>query len=438
MALVGLRPLRHRTFALFWAAGATSDIGTWVQLAAIGSLVAVNSDSALAVALVAAATFAPQGLCSPIGGLLADRFDRRRLFLTTLAVQTAATTVLAIVVAGGASGAAVLSPLVVVQSGAGAMGAPALQAILPDLVPREELTAAVSLGLLGWNTGRVLGPLLAAMLVRLGTQWAVGVNAISFAVLWVAIFVVRRAFPPAHRHRKSAAHELRDGARAMRRTPGCFAALTTMMALHFAYIPFIGLVPATARALARHRDGSVTSASVTSVTGWLFSTQGIGAIAGALVLATLLTRTRRSTIVLVGLAAISLSIPAYAFATTLAVAAVFIGVLGGSGAAMFGALTGVVQRDAPPEERGRVLSWFQGTVGACYGAGLWVAGSAVDRFGLHPTMVYMGVSTGAIVVVAWLSPHWRPLIDDEDGAYQRAQIAQRLAPREATGQRSTT
>ena len=191
-----MRPLRHRAFRLFWGAGAASDIGTWVQLAAIGSLVAASSGSALSIGLIAAATFAPQGLCSPIGGLLADRFERRKVFLTTLGAQAIVTTIIAVVIGAGLRDPAMLSLLVLFQSGAGALGAPSLQAILPDLVPRDELTAAVALGITSWNSGRVIGPLVATALVPFGAQWAVAANAISFVVLWFAILACRRRFVP--------------------------------------------------------------------------------------------------------------------------------------------------------------------------------------------------------------------------------------------------
>ncbi|MEZ5229391.1 MAG: MFS transporter [Acidimicrobiales bacterium] len=71
-------PLRHRSVRLLWGAAVISDIGTWVQLIVVGSLVAADTGSALKTGLVALATFMPQGIASPVGGLLADRFDRRR------------------------------------------------------------------------------------------------------------------------------------------------------------------------------------------------------------------------------------------------------------------------------------------------------------------------------------------------------------------------
>src|SRR4051812_7518693 len=294
-----MRPLRHRAFRLFWGAGAASDIGTWVQLAAIGSLVAASSGSALSTGLVAAATFAPQGLCSPIGGLLADRYERRRVFLTTLGAQAVVTTIIAVVVGAGLRDPAMLSLLVLFQSSAGALGAPSLQAILPDLVPPDELTAAVALGITSWNSGRVVGPLLATALVPFGAQWAIAANGISFYVLWFAIRGCGQRFVPPVREWLSPRRELAAGLQALRRSRGCMAAVTTVVVLHLVLVPFMGLIPSTSRALLLRHGGAVNDASVTSIAARLMSAQGIGAIAGSLLVATLVRRVRLSTLVTV-------------------------------------------------------------------------------------------------------------------------------------------
>src|SRR3954452_7776935 len=90
-------PMRHKSVRLLWSAAVVSDIGTWVQLIVVGSLVAASTGSAIQTGLVALATFMPQGFASPIGGLLADRFDRRKVFARMLLVQAAITGVLAVV-----------------------------------------------------------------------------------------------------------------------------------------------------------------------------------------------------------------------------------------------------------------------------------------------------------------------------------------------------
>ena len=413
MPIAGLQPLRHRSFALFWGAGATSDIGTWVQLAAIGSLVASTSGSALSTAMVAAATFAPQGMCSPIGGLLADRYERRRTFLITLGVQTVVTTVMAVAIARGLHNAAALSGLVLLQSSAGALGGPSLQAILPELVPRTELTAAVALGVTGWNAGRVLGPLLAALLVPIGTQWAIGANAVSFAVLWCAIAMMRRHFLPANRGWTSLRSELAAGARALVRSPGCTAALTTIVAMHLLFVPFMGLIPSTARALVVRHHGAITEASVTSVAARLLSAQGIGAIIGSLLVASVLMRLRRSTVITLALTAAVALVPIHALTPTVLTTAITIFVLGSCVAMTQSTLGGVVQRDAPSEQRGRILSWYQGLNGLSYGVGLALMGAAADHFGRRTTFLASGLALAVLVIATQRVGAWSAAIDGE-------------------------
>ncbi|MCX6521571.1 MAG: MFS transporter [Actinobacteria bacterium] len=171
-------PLRHRAVRLLWGAAVISDIGTWVQLIVVGSLVASGTGSAIQTGLVALATFMPQGIASPIGGLLADRFDRRRVFATALIAQATVTSVLAVVLGAGVRTPWVLTVLILVGSAAGATGAPSYAAMQPDLVPPNELMQMVSLGVYSWNSGRVLGPILGSLLMlAVGPAWTIAFNA---------------------------------------------------------------------------------------------------------------------------------------------------------------------------------------------------------------------------------------------------------------------
>jgi MFS family permease len=408
--LAGLRPLRHRNYAMFWAAGAISDIGTWVQLAAIGSVVAASSGSAASTALIAAATFAPQGICAPIGGVLADRHDRRRLFLTTLGLQTVLTTALAVLVASGVRNPSLLAALVLVQSGSGSLGSPAMQAILPDLVPPSELTAASALGLTGWNMGRVIGPLLAAVLVPFGAEWAVGANAVSFGAMWLVIASLRRRFAPHGGEANGIARELAEGFGALRRTPGCVVAVTTMSLMHLILIPFMGLVPATAQALLGGEGAS--EQRVTSTASWLMAAQGIGAIVGSVLVASLLHRWLRSRLVAGALSIAGALLAIHAALPQAWMTAVVIAPLGAFIAMGQSSMGGVVQRDAPTAHRGRVLSWFQGCVGLSYGIGLWSMGQIADRVGLVDTFIGCAVVTVVLLaMVARPGGRWAQAVD---------------------------
>ena len=182
---------------LIWGAGVISDAGTWIQLVVVGSLVAANTGSALQTGLIALATFMPQGIAAPVGGLLADRFDRSRVFVGGLAGQALFTTGLAILLGLGVRTPIVLAALIMCASAMGSIGGPAYAAMLPDLVPPEELMAMSSLGIYSWNAGRIVGPLVGTVLAEsAGPAWTVAINAATFAGLALAVLALRRRFIP--------------------------------------------------------------------------------------------------------------------------------------------------------------------------------------------------------------------------------------------------
>jgi len=150
-------PFRHRRFAMLWAGAFVSNIGTWMETVGVGILVTTDTGQAGWAGLVAAAGFVPSGILGPIGGALADRVPRRRLLLTTTAVQTLLAALLTFLAATGAATPVVVTLIVLGTGCANALGFPAYQAMMPDLVRRDELPSAVALGAAQWNLGRVIG-----------------------------------------------------------------------------------------------------------------------------------------------------------------------------------------------------------------------------------------------------------------------------------------
>ncbi|HVF14620.1 MAG TPA: MFS transporter, partial [Acidimicrobiales bacterium] len=192
LALTSVQPLRHRNFALVWAAALISNIGSWVQTVAVGVLVTELTGQARWTGLVAAAAFLPLGLLSPVGGALADRVDRRRLLLLTTLGETGFACLLAALSATGHITPANVTVTVLGLGCVAALGFPAYQAILPDLVPPDELLAANSLSMAQYNLGRVVGPALAGVVLAVGSYtFAFVLNAVSFGAVLVAIALVR-------------------------------------------------------------------------------------------------------------------------------------------------------------------------------------------------------------------------------------------------------
>ena len=390
-----------------WGAAVVSDVGTWVQLIVVGSLVAAGTGSAVQTGLVALATFMPQGIASPVGGLLADRYDRRKVFAVALVAQALVTTVLAVALGMGVRSPAVLTLLILLGSAAGATGAPSYAAMQPDLVPADELMAMVSLGVYSWNSGRIIGPLLGSVLVlSVGPAWTIGFNAFSFVVMAGAVSLVRRPFRP-HGGAEEAAGGVRErlvgGWQTLRATPGCWHGVVLLVLFNLTVVPFMGLIPIYMR---------LEFGGGTGLTGAVASAQGVGAILGGVLITVLAQRFRRSFLVSRLVWALSSALLVYALAPNRAWAIAGGALLGAASASMFITSSAIIQRDAPPASRGRVMSIMQAAMGVSYGIGLLFIGSIGDATNLR-----LAFAVGSVLLVVGFaaltarSRHWRAAID---------------------------
>jgi MFS family permease len=372
-----LRPFRHRAFTLLWTAGLISTVGSWMQTVAVGALVISDTGKATWAVLVAAGAFLPIGLLSPVGGALADRLPRRPLLIIGNLAAAVTALLLAAGVAAGHDSPAGLVALVTVQGAASALIGPFQQAILPDLVPRRDFLAAISLNSAQFNLGRIVGPALAgATVAAFGYPVAFVANAVSFLAVVVALAFVRLA-PPAGRSDGLVA-SLRSGFRAARDEPSCWAAISSIAVVALLASPFIALVPV----MARHLTQAGGSRAVAQTTALLTTAQGVGAVAGALCLAPLAYRLGRGRVLAGSLALLPAVLVAYSIAqrpwqgaaAIFVVGLVYIGVLSG--------LSTVVQLRAPEAYRGRILAFFLVALGVAYPIGSLLQGPVIDRIGM--------------------------------------------------------
>jgi MFS family permease len=390
VALASLRPLRSRNFALIWSAALVSNVGSWMQTVALGVLVFARTDQPAWTGLVAAAAFIPIGLLAPLGGALADRLDRRRwLIVTTLAEMTFAT-VLAVLAATGHDPPIVLVILAFLGGASGAIGFPAYQAMVPDLVPTEDLLGAVSLSSAQFNLGRVVGPALAGLALLTHDYGLVfGINAASFGAVVIALTMVRLPKPGAASTDDGMVARILAGARAARAEPGCRAAIGLIAVVALLASPFIALVPAMSGVL--HRGGVTTQVG----TAILVTAQGIGAVIGALALPSLAERVGRRTMLQTALFVLPVLLVAYGLAPTLWLSALAFLAVGAGYIAVLSGLNTVVQLRAPAEARGRVLSIYMMGLGIVYPIGAVLQGWIANSTGVRSVTV-----GGALVLVA--------------------------------------
>lgn len=406
MTLPALRPLRSRNFALLWSAALVSNVGSWMQTVALGVVVTARTHDPLWTGLVAAAAFVPLGLLSPLGGAVADRVDRRRWLLVTTMGEAGCAVVLSVLAAAHA--APLWMVLMALVGGVcAAVGFPAYQAMLPDLVPRHDLLAAVSLSSAQFNLGRVIGPALAGVVLVAGSAaWAFAVNAASFGAVVVALLLLRLPPPVPSTDTSGIVSRIVGGARLAWAEPGCRSAIGLIAVVALVGSPFIALVPAVAIE-GLHRGAAGTSVLVTA--------QGVGAVAGALALASMARLWGRRRLLVRALLAFPVALALYGLAPALLPAALAITAVGATYIGVLSGLNTVVQLRAPAAARGRVLGLYMMALGTIYPVGAVVQGAVARAVGIESVTVFSGVLLLVLMLaVMRIRPGVMAALDDQD------------------------
>ncbi|MBT0773927.1 MFS transporter [Kineosporia sp. J2-2] len=214
-------PLRRPVFRALWAAQLTSNVGGWMQSVGAQWFLVRETHSPALVALVQSASLVPVLLLSLVAGVLADALDRRRLLLTTTTLSAVAATVLVVLdLSGGLAPWSLLTATFTLGC-LSALTSPAWQAVQPELVPREEIPAAASLGSVTVNAARAVGPAAAGVIVGFTGPWAVfALNALSFLGVLVVLLRWRREPRRAPLGRERHGEALLAGVRYVRSAPG--------------------------------------------------------------------------------------------------------------------------------------------------------------------------------------------------------------------------
>ncbi len=247
-----LRVLAQPDFAAFFAGNLLSNCGTWFQTIAQALLVYRLTGSSFMVGLVNFAQFAGVVFLAPWAGPAADRFDRKRLLTWTQLGATFASALLAVLVALGWGTVPVVVGLALLLGLTTAFATPAMQAILPALVPREDVAAAIAMNSVTFNLARAVGPVAGALVVaRLGVAWAIGLNSLSYLALAGALlFVHPRPQPP----RPAQPPRFRDSLRLLRERRHLLFLIVAVASVSFTMDPVTTLTPAYATRIFHHPD----------------------------------------------------------------------------------------------------------------------------------------------------------------------------------------
>ncbi len=405
MARPSFSPLRHRAFRLIWIGSLVSNIGTWMETVALGRYVADTTGRAAWSGLIAAAAFLPTAFVGLIGGALADRASRRGLLIASNLVQAVIAVIVTMLVAKDHATPAGLTALTLAAGCAAAIGFPSFQAALPDLVPPEDLPAAIGLSSVQWNLGRVVGPALAGLAIVIGgIPVALGINAASFLAVVVAVSLVAIPRAPASAVRRPILASVSDGFRVVRREPGLRVMNTTMCVNTLIAAPFIGLIPAMVR-LVLHGGKGVNSVLVTA--------QGVGAVIAGLTIGGMIAKRGVRPVMMTTIVTTGVGLVLYGLAPNIWLMAPALGIVGMAYMASLSSFSTVAQMRAPTELRGRVMSVNNAVLGLLYPAGLIVQGLLADRVGMREVTVGSGaVLLAALLVRRVLQPEAMAALDE--------------------------
>jgi len=272
-----LRALRHRNFQLFFSGQMISLIGTWMDNIAEAWLVYRLTGSSLLLGTVAFAGQIPVFLLAPIGGMVADRWNRQRVVIATQASSMVLAGVLAVLTL---SHRVTVWEVVVIAALMGAVNAfdiPARQAFLVDMVGREDLMNAIALNSSMFNGARVIGPSIAGILVAsIGEGWCFAANSISYIAVIIGLLLMHVNRAPVEVRRVSPFEHIVEGFRFVWNTGPIRALLLLLGLVSLVAMPYSVLMPIFA---AKILHGNARTLGV------LMGATGVGALGGALTLA---------------------------------------------------------------------------------------------------------------------------------------------------------
>jgi MFS family permease len=385
-----LAALRNPAYARLWTGAFVSNIGTWMESIALGIYITDKTNQAAWTGTVAAASFVPIAFFGPLGGALADRLPRKWLLVGTSLFQAGLAFLLTFLFAVGEPSGPVIAVIALGNGVAAALGFPAFQAILPDLVPLEDLPGAIALSSAQFNLGRVIGPVVAGVVISVGGYaWAEAGNAISFLAV-VAVVLTLTLPPPTASRAERLLRAIADGFRYVRDEPGLRVNAAAMFLNTLLAAPFIALVPAMAQKVL---DSGTFGTSV------LVTAQGIGAVTVALMLGSLTPRWGARRVLVFMMGWLPLALTAYALAPTLAVSAAALMVVGALYLGALATFTTVAQIRAPQSIRGRVLAVHMVMLGALYPLGAVVQGAISDHVGLRATTASAAALMALVMLV---------------------------------------
>lgn len=383
--------LKHPNYRLWFIGQLVSLVGTWMQTTAQGYLVFELTRSPAFLGYVSFAAGMPAWIFTLYAGVISDRMSRRTLLVITQTVMMLLALILAALVFTGAVQPWHIVLLAMLLGIANAFDAPARQAFVVELVSREDMTNAIALNSTMFNAGTVVGPAVAGIVYALvGPAWCFTINGLTFLAVIAALLLMKLEPIAAPPPKTSALIQLKDGISFVRANKIVALLVANMSVASMFGMSMMTLIPAWAVTILK---GDVTT------NGMLLSARGLGALLGALMVASLSRHGLKGRLWTIGSVVMPVALLLFALLHWLPLSLLLLVLLGWSFMLVANTSNALVQTQVPDELRGRVMSIYTLTFFGAMPLGSLLIGELADR--LTEPLALM-ISAAILFIVAAL------------------------------------
>lgn len=392
---------KYPDFRVLWAGNVGTMLGQWVQFAAQGYLVYQLSGSPFQVGVVGFLAGVASIVTSPFAGLITDRFSRRSVLMTITIISAAIATALALLIVADLLEMWMLYPIALLEGVTAAIGQPARQVMVYDVVEQEDLANAVAINSLGSNTMRIVGPSLAgAMIGTVGIEAAFAVQAAAYVLSVLATSRIRTKGAPTPGATSSVLRSMADGISYARSNSDVWLLVLMAGLPSLLVYPYVQYIPVFA-------DRVLHTGSVGF--GFLASAVGYGSIIGAVLAANLTTLKKRGQILVWTTFIYMALVTAFAISNVYWLSFSLLVVAGIANSTYLMLNQVMIQLVVDDEYRGRVLSLYVMVSGITPFSAL-LMGALIDAFGAQITVAcFTGLAAAIVLAIGVTSKRLREI-----------------------------
>jgi MFS family permease len=392
MAIRAFRALQSRNFRLYFFGQSVSLIGTWMQRTAVYWVVYEETQSAFMLGATVFAAQFPAFLFSIVGGVVVDRHNRFRVLLTTQFASLVQAASLTLLVATGTYEIWHILILTIMLGTINAFDVPARQSLIYDMVKKKfHVPNAIALNSSMVHLARIIGPALSGIVLEtFGATFCFATNAVSFAAVIVSLLMMQ--LPPYKKVKRTTTPlgDMRAGFSYLKDTPAISMVILMLACTSLLSLPYVTVLPVYAREIFQ---------GDASTFGYLNSFVGLGAIAGAIFLASLRPGARLAKILLINTTIFGIGLAAFSHLTSLPLALLCLIVAGFGMMSQTTISNTIIQLTVVPTMRGRVLSYYTMVFFGMQPIGGLLIGTLTHYFGAPHTVLLQGIATVCIAAL---------------------------------------